>query len=396
MSLVFIVFLLCFPALLIVAAQKWSLLDKLGTVVLAFASGIVLSSFNLSTLLPVDEVLAVQTQLTEISIALAIPLLAFSLDIKSAFHLAGPTLKAMILALFSVLIMTTCLSLVFDGSVNHLWQVAGLSVGAYTGGGPNMAAISAAIEGEQSVFVTMTSYDILLSAMYLLFVMSVAKPLFGIYLNKFKDDVLSSQESKVDPGHFDHLSDESAHAYKALVKRDNALDILKILGFGVLALAMGVGIAQLFPKSMSSMITIVAITSAGVGLSFLPQVKRLKLSFHCGMYLVLVFCFTMGSMTDLAILTDLDVDLFLYIALLLVGSLFLQSLLCKVFKVDVDTFLISSSAAIMSVPFIPVVAGALKNKSLIVPGFAAAILGYILGNYLGIMMAYFIRSLTMS
>jgi len=45
----------------------------------------------------------------------------------------------------------------------------------------------------------------------------------------------------------------------------------------------------------------------------------------------------------------------------------------------------------MSVPFIPVIAGAIKNKEIIVPGFAAAILGYVVGNYLGVSVAFFTR-----
>jgi uncharacterized membrane protein len=394
MGIFFILVLLSFPALLIVAAQRWVILDKLGVVVLTFASGIVLSGFNIQSYLPGSDVLSIQTQVTEVAIALAIPMLAFSMDIKSAFHLAGPTIKAMILALFSVMIITTILSLLFDGRIDHLWQVAGLAVGAYTGGGPNMAAISAAIEGEQSVFITMTSYDILLSALYLLFVVSLAKPLFSRFLKAFNESEKLPLNSTSGGGHFDHLSDESSHAYKQLVSKENALNVASILGFAVLALVIGIGLSQLFPKSMSSVVTIVAITSAGLGLSFLPQVKRLKQSFHCGMYLVLVFCFTMGTMTNLEILSALNVELFLFIALLLVGTLILHASLCKLFKVDTDTFLISSAAAIMSVPFIPVVAGALKNKSLIVPGFAAAILGYILGNYLGITLAYLIRWLS--
>jgi len=69
-----------------------------------------------------------------------------------------------------------------------------------------------------------------------------------------------------------------------------------------------------------------------------------------------------------------------------VGSLCLQAVLCKLFKVDTDTFLITSSAAIMSVPFIPVIAGALKNREILLPGFAAAIIGYAVGNYLGILV----------
>jgi len=41
----------------------------------------------------------------------------------------------------------------------------------------------------------------------------------------------------------------------------------------------------------------------------------------------------------------------------------------------------------MSVPFIPVIAGALKNRELLLPGFAAAILGYAAGNYIGVFVA---------
>ena len=48
-----------------------------------------------------------------------------------------------------------------------------------------------------------------------------------------------------------------------------------------------------------------------------------------------------------------------YIATIMIGSMLLQAILCRIFKIDVDTFLISSSAAIMSVPFIPVISGAL-------------------------------------
>lgn len=396
MTIALIILLLCFPALLIIAAQRLPVLDKLGTVVLAFASGILLSGLNLNQLLPEGQVLSIQTQITEVAIALAIPMLAFSMDMRSAIHLARPTLKAMVLALLSVLLMTVILSLLFDGRIENLWQVAGLSVGAYTGGGPNMAAINAAIEGDQSVFVMMTSYDILLSAMFLLFVMSLAKPVFGLFLKGFAPVNDSLPHARSVAERFEHLNDESANVYKVLVKKESIKSVLLSFGFAVMALAFGLGLAALFPEGVSSVVTIIAITSAGVGLSFIPLVKRLKLSFHCGMYLVLVFCFTMGSMTDLNILASLNVELFLFIAGLLLGSLVLQAILCKLFKVDTDTFLISSTAAIMSVPFIPVVAGAIKNKALIVPGFAAAILGYILGNYLGIMVAYFVRYLTMS
>src|SRR5690554_8115100 len=79
-------------------------------------------------------------------------------------------------------------------------------------------------------------------------------------------------------------------------------------------------------------------------------------------------------MVDITVFTELKVTLFAYIGTILIGSLILQAILCRMFKIDVDTFLITASAAVMSVPFIPVIAGALKNRYVLVPGFAAAII----------------------
>jgi uncharacterized membrane protein len=96
-------------------------------------------------------------------------------------------------------------------------------------------------------------------------------------------------------------------------------------------------------------------------------------------------------MIDTNIFTNIDIGLVSYISFILVGSLLLQAALCKIFDIDTDTFLITSSAAIMSVPFIPVIAGALKNREILLPGFAVAIIGYAVGNYLGIFVANITR-----
>jgi uncharacterized membrane protein len=47
----------------------------------------------------------------------------------------------------------------------------------------------------------------------------------------------------------------------------------------------------------------------------------------------------------------------------------------------------------MSVPFMPVVSSAINNRTLLVPGLAIAIVGYVLGNYLGIATALSLRAL---
>jgi len=382
---------LLIPALIVIACQKFSLLDKAGVVVLSFGLGIAIAAgLDLTLLFEADTISAVQKDVSEISIAIALPLLLFSINVKSALNMAGDTMKGMALALLSVIVISTAGSIIFADQVADVWQVAGMSVGAYTGGGPNMAAIKTAIDGKESIFVTMVTYDILFSAIYLIFVMTLGQKLFGLFLHKYEH---KNENGEVDYAGMEHLADETANGYKKLFDVKLLPQTFAAILTSGLVVGLALFIASLVPETYKSTTTIVGITSLGLAASFIPKIRDLANSFQIGMYLILVFCFTMGTMTDTEIFTNIDLGLASYISFILLGSLIMQALLCKLFKVDTDTFLITSSAAIMSVPFIPVIAGALKNREIMLPGFAAAIIGYAVGNYLGIIVANVSRSL---
>ncbi len=382
---------LLIPALIVIACQKFSLLDKAGVVVLSFGLGIAIAAgIDLNAFFEAETITAVQKDVSEISIAIALPLLLFSINVKSALNMAGDTLKGMGLALLSVIVISTLGAIIFSDQVADVWQVAGMSVGAYTGGGPNMAAIKTAIDGKESIFVTMVTYDILFSAMYLIFVMAIGQKVFGLFLNKYQP---KNEGDDIDYAGMEHMADETAHGYKKLTQLKLAPQTFAALLSSGAVVGLALFIASLVPETYKSTTTIVGITSLGLAASFIPKVRDLANSFQLGMYLILVFCFTMGTMTDTEIFINIDMGLAGYISFILIGSLIMQALLCKLFKVDTDTFLITSSAAIMSVPFIPVIAGALKNREILLPGFAAAIIGYAVGNYLGIIVANVSRML---
>jgi uncharacterized membrane protein len=74
------------------------------------------------------------------------------------------------------------------------------------------------------------------------------------------------------------------------------------------------------------------------------------------------------------------------------GSLFLHVLLSKLFKVDSDTTMITSVAFICSPPFVPVIAGALGNRHIVITGITIGIIGYAVGNYLGFLVASLLSS----
>ena len=49
------------------------------------------------------------------------------------------------------------------------------------------------------------------------------------------------------------------------------------------------------------------------------------------------------------------------------------------------------TSLIFSPPFVPVVAAKLKNKEIIISGLTVGIIGYAVGNYLGILIAYALK-----
>ena len=82
-------------------------------------------------------------------------------------------------------------------------------------------------------------------------------------------------------------------------------------------------------------------------------------------------------------LTD-NIFILYYVTFAIFGSMVLQIVFAKIFKLDGDTVLVSSVALINSPPFVPLVAASLGNRNVILTGIGIGLMGYAIGNYLGI------------
>ena len=69
------------------------------------------------------------------------------------------------------------------------------------------------------------------------------------------------------------------------------------------------------------------------------------------------------------------------------GTVLLHLILAKLFKIDYHTMMITSTAGVFGPAFIIPVSKALRNDEIILPGILCGILGYVIGNYLGIGVA---------
>ncbi|MDD4293508.1 MAG: DUF819 family protein, partial [Bacteroidales bacterium] len=166
------------------------------------------------------------------------------------------------------------------------------------------------------------------------------------------------------------------------------IPVFGAIGISLAIFAVSGGVSFLFPKDMQTVVVILAITTLGIAASFIKPVRGIKKSFDAGMYLVYIFSMVVASMADLSRLNlSGGIYLLLYITFAIFGSLAIQLLLAKIFKLDADTVIISSVALVNSPPFVPMVAAAMKNKSVIITGITVGLVGYAVGNYLGYIIA---------
>jgi len=411
-----VVFYLFFPALIIYATRKNSIIDKIGAVVIAYGFGLLIGNVGLfppvsesfhallqgRVSMPADEaarlfeqglitaddllrnrIATVQDMITSVTIPLAIPLLLFSLNIRKWFRLAGTTFLSLLLALISVVVVVFAGYYLFRDKIPELGKIAGMLIGIYSGGTPNLASIKEALNVDPDIFIMTHTADLVVGAVTLLFLLTVAQKFFLLFLPPFRNHN--------DPEETERLAREAAEMddFSGIFNRETFPKLLLAVGLSVLIFAVGAGLGFLVPKKSMMAVVILTITTLGILFSLIPRVNSIKKTYQTGMYLIIVFCLVVSSMADLRGMINIEyLDLLMYVALVYFGSLIVHILLSMIFRIDADTVIITSTAMIYSPPFVPVVAAALKNRDVIISGLTTGIIGYVIGNYLGIFTGF--------
>lgn len=354
--------------------------ERIGSVIISYIIGLIIGNIGV---IPA-EYSDFQELLLGISVAIAIPLLLFSSNFKVWHKLIGKTFLSLILGLISVIIIVYIGYFIFKGKIDDIWQISGLLVGLYSGGDPNLASLKTALGVDQNIFIIVHVADLAFGAFFLLFILTAGKKTFELFLPKFS----ISDKIKMD-GVEDELSE--FHNFSGFFRKKNIRDLIIAL-LGAMIIVVIADFAGKLSVKYSSVISILVITSLALSASFVKKIRNLKKSFQFGVYFILVFSLIVASMADFSKIFNItSLYILLYVVFSVLGSIIIHTLLSKIFKVDADTMIITSIALVYSVPFIPVVAGALKNKYIIISGIIVGLLGYTIGNYLGILVAYSLK-----
>lgn len=417
---ILVIFYFTFPVLLIYLCHKWTFLQKIGVIVLAYAFGLILGSSGLlphgsesyraalqgRSSLPaaelneliglgqaqnsdvlVNQIAAAQDLVTSLVIPLAFPLLLFSLNLKRWVRFAKKGFLSVALAITAGLIMVTIGFFIFKDKMPDSWKLAGMFVGIYTGGTPNFVAIKMALNVDANLFVIASTYDMVIGAFLVLFFITIAPKFFRLILPPFRNgnDHVDSEEALKET--------EGLEDYTGFFDRKNLLPLLKAMGLSVLIFAVAYGLSLLLPFLPQMVVVILTITTLGLLASLVRSINRIEKTFQLGMYFIIVFSLIVASMADIRTMIGIGMaNMIMFITWCYFGSMLLHLLLAKIFGIDSDNFLITATAFVFSPPFVPMVANALKNRDVIVTGITGGILGYILGNYFGVALGYFLKA----
>jgi len=321
----------------------------------------------------------IQDVLSSAMVPMAIPLILFG----CSFHKSQTRshLLALITGLVAVIIAVIAGYLLFGERIADGAKIGGMLTGVYTGGTINLASLKTMLGIPDETFILLNSYDMVISFLYLTFLVSIGIKLFRKVLpNESKNTGILDFSPE--------LYSQEENPYLRLKTKAGWKETGILLGVTALIVGISAGIALLLPDGWFMTVFILLLTTLSIAASFNKRLHGMKLAEPIGMYCIYVFSVVVASMADFSKL-DLTggMNMLWYLSFVIFGSLLLQLILSKIFRIDADTTVIASTAFICSPPFVPMMSAAMKNKDVMIAGLSMGILGYAAGNYLGFIIS---------
>lgn len=371
-----LLYLFAIPLLVMLAAKRWPVIEKISPMVILYVIGLTVGNVGIVG----EGARKLCTDVSNVAVLLSIPLMLLGCDFRT--WSAKAALKAFLVGLGSILAVTLGGFFLFhgqavDAGLSHadFARVSAAMTGIYTGGIPNFAPVAKAVNLPENLFLLVSGYDLVVTSLYLLFIVFLGGRLVR-WLFPASTTTTTPEEGA------DLPSAETVSAKPFWRRLAN-----RAVGIGVAAaiVAVSYALSLVIPIDNSTAVIVLLLTTFSIALSFWRPLKRVENTFDTGLYFVYVFCLAVATMVSVR---DLEFSRYLfilwYIAFAVFGSLALQLLFAKLLKLDGDLTLAASISLINSPPFVPMVAAVLKNNAVILPGIAIGLLGYAVGNYLGI------------
>lgn len=362
---------------------KW--MRKIGTVVAAYAIGIIFAltgfvHFETGTEAAVTFS-KLQSTLMSVTVPLAIPLMLFNCDFRLWTKALPKTIWSLVGGIAAVLIAVVSGYFIFrTPEISEFNKVAAMMTGIYTGGTMNFNALGASLGVDKTLMAIVLAFEMVLTTPYIFFIIGGGYKVFRKILPY--NDV--TRRGRTD----EEVASKDVENYGGMFAKENVGGMFAGLGLSVLFLAIGAGLALLITGTLNELVVILTITTLSIIASFFKKVRELPKTFELGMFFILIFSVIVASLFDIHSVNGGSMIIGMFVAWVMVSTAVLHLLFCRVAHVSGDLFCVSQVALLCSPPFVPPVVGAMQNKKVLISGIVIGLVGYAIGTYLGVLIAF--------
>lgn len=255
------------------------------------------------------------------------------------------------------------------------WKITGPYIGTYVGGSLNFVSMWSGLEIDSpELFAAANAVDNL--TLLPIFMFWVLSPQF---LQKwFVKSDLETINNQIQ-------TEETSVLLK--------INDLIILSFTAMLIIVVSGLIKKYvvAESMQQLPTILIVTTLALAAAQLKIIKKLQGSKELGNFAFYLFFAAIGAMMDIVKAVRLAPVLFVYVAIIIAVQIIIVLLIGKILKIDFRLLAVASIAAKAGPSTVVAYTNAKNYNYLALPGVAAGLLGYAVGNYFAFVGAHLLK-----
>ncbi len=351
----------------------WRVFDFLPAIIWIFLTPILLSNLNV-----IPKSSPVYSTFRSFAVPMFIVLMLLDINIRQTMRVAWRGAAVMTLGSIGVVIGCVAAFFFFRGALPaDSWSGFGALAGSWIGGTGNLAAVAESLDTPEAMVGIVVIVDNFVYVAYFPLILTCKR--WADSFNRF---------TRVSPAEIDHITAVAAEVEKK-THEVHFKDLLILVGFAFTAILAANAIAGFLPEVQPALTkgtwAILLVTTIGILLSATP-LKSVPGTEPLAMTLVYIYMTMIGAQADLSQLGGAQwflvagfLAIAIHLAFVVVGA--------RLFRMDVSMAAVSSVSAVGGAASAPVAAG-YHREELVPISIMLALIGYALGNYLGVATAY--------
>ena len=361
---------------------RWKVFNFLPAIIWIFLTPIFLSNLSVIPFLNSPDIIPrsspIYTTFKSFAVPLFIVLMLLDINIREAMRVAWRGAAVLVIGAVGIVVGAAVSFYLFrSGLPENAWSGFGALAGSWIGGTGNLAAVAESLKTPEEFVGVVVIVDNFVYLVY--FPIIITSRRWASWFNRF---------TRVSQEQIDHI----AQATKEVEKKAHEIhfrDLLTLLGFGFTAILLARFLAGFFPEFPpvfeKSTWAMLLVTTIGILLSATP-LKKVPGTEPLAMTFVYIYMTMIGASADLTQLGGAQWFLVAGFVCIAVHFVFIV-LGARLFRLDVGMAAVSSVASVGGAASAPV-AASFHREELVPVSIMLALIGYALGNYLGVAAAY--------